>query len=256
MQPLLTLAADPSVVPRRLKAWMYRTVGKAVRPYFALPTAPLSTICNPQESCGDPIKDGICLPPYHETKNHDDFGALMAVVTALRPETVLELGTAYGNTVANICRACPSARVFTVNAPPEEISGDVITYALSKNEIGRVYRQYGFSERVVQIWCNTLKLDLAQYLRPGTVNLAIVDACHDYKYVINDFLKVVPFIRSGGIVLLHDTHPSLKGHLWGSYTACMMLRRRGYEIRHIEGTWWGIWVNTAKTSGDAGHKSA
>jgi hypothetical protein len=90
-----------------------------------------------------------------------------------------------------------------------------------------------------------MQLDLAPYLAHSSVDLAIVDACHDCEYVINDFLKVVPYIRPGGMVLLHDTHPSLSLHLWGSYRACMVLRQRGFDICHIKDTWWGVWVNRA-----------
>jgi hypothetical protein len=105
---------------------------------------------------------------------------------------------------------------------------------------------------VVQIYCNTLELNLSQYLAGPIVDLAIVDACHDRPCVMHDFATVVPYMKPNGIVLLHDTHPSMAGHLWGSYTACMMLRRRGYDIRHIADTWWGIWVNTKSAQG-GGH---
>ncbi|HMO34619.1 MAG TPA: class I SAM-dependent methyltransferase, partial [Gemmatales bacterium] len=151
-------------------------------------------------------------------------------------------GTAHGNTTANICKQSPSAMVYSVNALPEQISGEIITFALTRNEIGRVYRQLGYSHRVQQIYANTLDLNLADYLQPATVDFAIVDACHDTPFVINDFCKLVPFMRTGGIILLHDTHPSMEEHLLGSYRACMYLRQKGYDIRHIQNTWWGYWL--------------
>ncbi len=154
---------------------------------------------------------------------------------------MLELGTAHGNTTANICRQCPGATVYTVNALPEQISGDIITFALTKDEIGRAFRRHGFGDRVTQIYANTLHLDLSPYLQPRTVDFAIVDACHDTPFVVNDFHKVEPYMKPGGLVLLHDTHPSMEEHLVGSYRACMLLRKQGYDIRHLEGTWWGVW---------------
>jgi hypothetical protein len=45
------------------------------------------------------------------------------------------------------------------------------------------------------------------------------------------------------VILFHDTHPSLRLHLRGSYLACADLRRRGFDVRHVAGTWWAIWVN-------------
>ena len=87
-----------------------------------------------------------------------------------------------------------------------------------------------------------LRLNLSPYLSGAGIDLAIIDACHDPDYVVNDFLKVVPFVAPGGVVLLHDTHPCLRGHLWNSYVGCMRLRRCGYSIKHITGTWWGVWT--------------
>ena len=72
--------------------------------------------------------------------------------------------------------------------------------------------------------------------------LAVIDACHDTMYVVNDFEKVRPFMRPDGMIFLHDTHPSLAKHLHGSYLACMKLRQQGYDIRHLTNTWWGLWT--------------
>ena len=244
VQPWLTTVQriweDPS-------GWVQEEMARAgtrvMKLGFALPPVSISSLAGNEEAATEAILDDICLPTDVETKRCHDFEALMRLVAARCPKLVLELGTAHGNTVANICQACHETRVVTVNALAEQLSGEAITYTLSKDEIGRVYRRYGFSDRVVQVWANTLQLDLSPYLALSSADLAIVDACHDCEYVINDFLKVVPYIRPGGIVLLHDTHPSLSLHLWSSYKACMVLRRRGFDIRHIEDTWWAVWVN-------------
>lgn len=170
-----------------------------------------------------------------------DFAALMKIARSLNPRIILELGTAYGNTVANLCRQCPAARIVTVNAEGAEQTGNSTTFSLTKEEIGCVYRAHGFGDRVTQILTDTLKMDLSRHLQPRSVDLAVIDACHDTKYVINDFLKVHPFIALGGLMLLHDTHPSMRGHLFNSYMACVRLREEGFDMFHIENTWWGAW---------------
>ncbi len=119
------------------------------------------------------------------------------------------------------------------------------TYELDREEIGRVYRKFGFTDRVTQIFENTLTLDLSSYFAKPCIDLAIIDACHDTSYVLSDFKKIAPFVTLGGIVLLHDTHPSMRGHLSGSYIACMKLRQQGWNVKHIRGTWWGIWIKDA-----------
>jgi predicted O-methyltransferase YrrM len=199
------------------------------------------------------ILDHACMPPYAGPPDHNDLVPLLTIARATMPALVVELGTAHGNSAANICRQCPQARVYTVNAPAEDQSGTLVTYELTRSEIGSVYRNYGYDSKVTQIFQNTLSLNLSSYLGGAQIDLAIIDACHDTDYVINDFFKVLPWIRTGGIVLLHDTHPSapsqstrrdpMTRHLIGSYVACLGLRRRGYDVRHLTGTWWAIWRN-------------
>jgi predicted O-methyltransferase YrrM len=182
------------------------------------------------------------MPPYAGS-SLDDFYSLMSIVEWMQPRIVLELGTALGNTVANVCRLIPTTQVYTVNAPADEQSGILTTHELSVEQIGWVYRKYGYGSRVTQILQNTLQLDLSKKFSRSVIDLAIVDACHDTTYVVNDFLKVQPFIRRGGLVLLHDTHPSMSRHYYGSYRACMLLRGQGYDIRHLTDTSWAMWSN-------------
>lgn len=230
--------------------WRYKKLVEEVRNLpsrftqlaYGLPTISLSEIVAAGITTNDPVLENLCLPNHFEGPGHNDLVPLLQILKTRMPRIVLELGTAHGNTTANICGQCPDARVYTVNALPEQISGETITFALTKEEIGRVYRSAGFADRVQQIYANTLELDLSPYLEPGTVDLAIIDACHDTDFVLNDFLKTAPNMKPGGMVLLHDTHPSMEEHLLGSYRACMCLRRQGYDVRHLKNTWWGVWL--------------
>lgn len=223
---------------------VHRSWRRLVAPARRLPVVELESIVPHAVEIEPPIMKDICLPPYHKFDDHDDYTPLMKIVKALQPLVVLELGTAHGNATANICRQSPQTKIYTVNAPVEEQTGELTTFDLSVEEIGRVYREYGFSARVVQIFANTLHLDLSQYFTEPVVELAIIDACHDTEYVVNDFHKVKPYVKPGGIVLFHDTFQSMTpSHLDGSYRACLKLRREGYDIRQLEQTWWAVWVN-------------
>jgi len=221
----------------RLKIHALRV--KALKAFFTLPEVELNKLAPPDLQIASPITEHFCMPPYYVYK-HDDFTPLMKLAKAANPKLIVELGTAHGNTSANLALNCPNARIITVNAPVEVMTGDRTTFELTKDEIGIVYRNAGLSSRIKQVFSNTLNLDLSEYVKKGEVDFAIVDACHDESYVTNDFLKVASFLSPHGIILLHDTHPSMEDHLGGSYLACMHLRSKGYDIRHIEDTWWGI----------------
>lgn len=190
----------------------------------------------------DPILDSICMPPHYSVTDHDDYTPLMVIARGMEARLIVELGTAHGNTTANLCRHLPDAKILTVNAPLNLMTGVGTTFSLTEDEIGKVYRAHGFGGRVQQVFANTLDLDLARHIEPSSADIAIVDACHDTEYVVNDFHKVRGFVRPGGIVLLHDTHPSMKGHVATSYIACMDLRKTGFDMRWLKDTWWGVWT--------------
>lgn len=227
---------------RGLRDRAQRAYDRFISCAWKLPEITVQDLCGmvPDISLENIIREWCCLPPYHGVFAHNDIGPLLQIVAHRQPRVILELGTAHGNTVANVCRAC-DARVYTVNALPEQISGQYTTFTLERDDIGSVYRNYGLSDRVFQIYADTKMLKLREHLAPSTLDLVIIDACHDQDYVISDFLKVIPFVRCGGLVMLHDTDPSMKDHLYGSYMACIRLRQAGFDIRHLSGTWWGIW---------------
>jgi predicted O-methyltransferase YrrM len=208
---------------------------------YALPAVELADLAPPDTPVAPPILDHICMPPHYYRQDHDDFTPLMKLARARQPKIIVELGTAHGNTTANLCRHCPGARVFTVNAPVEEMTGAITTFGLRREEIGSVYRQHGFAAQVTQIYANTLRLDLAPHLHGQPVDLGIVDACHDTEYVLNDFQKLRPHLAPQGLILLHDTHPSMEDHLMGSYVACLKLRQQGFDVRWLRDTWWAVW---------------
>lgn len=207
---------------------------------FYLPELSLQDLGALENPIELPIQDHLFLPPYYGPSDHDDASALFNLILAYQPGVVLELGTAYGATVANIC-ALSNAKVFTVNALPDQITGKNISRTLDREQIGLVYRKYGFNNRVSQIYANTKNLVVSDYLSPHSVDFAIVDACHDIEYVIGDFYRVLPALHESSIVVFHDVHSSLEGHLISSYLACMYLRRNGFNIGHLTNTWWGIW---------------
>jgi len=209
--------------------------------FYSLPEVTLDTFVSETIDVANPIMDDICLPPYKVPNDHNDYDPIMMAINSTKPKIVLEFGTAQGNLTANICNQIPEARIYTVNALDEEQTGGITTFNLTKEEIGRVYRKHGFEDRVVQIYKNTLDLDLSEYFQTQEIDFAIIDACHDVDYVINDFTIIEPFMNKDSMIFLHDTHPNMKDHLKGSYIACMNLRRKGFNIKHLKGTWWGVW---------------
>ena len=224
---------------RRIKNRVTEAYYRCLELRYGLPEVEVDTI--------DPgynlVSDQINLPSrFRPEFDHDDLIPLLNLIKKRNPKVVLEFGTAHGNTVANICLN-HDAKVYTVNALPEQIGGKIITFTLNKDEIGEVYKNMGLEDQVVQIYANTRDISLDSYLQNEKIDFAIIDACHDIDFVVNDFYKILPHLEENAFVLFHDTHPSQIGHLKCSYRACLLLRGRGYNIRYCKDTWWGKYIH-------------
>jgi len=211
---------------------------------FQLPILDLEELAPDAQLIEPGFSDHLFLPPYHGPKDHNDIVPLLTLVKHFNPKTLLEVGTAYGATVANIC-AISDVKVYTINALPEQLEGTITTLSLTKDEVGCVFREKGFSDRVTQIYLNSWEMDLSQHLPDGIVDFAIIDGCHDTEFVINDFICIKPYLSQEAIVMFHDIGQSkldpMYSHLDEGYLACMYLRKIGFNVNKLNDTWWGIW---------------
>lgn len=234
-------ASFPAVFLRKMRGAKYRLKWEVFSQLFRLPAVPIEAVAwVPRSGLAERITDDCCMPPLPELP-HDDMGVVLRIARSIPAKLICEIGTAHGNLAANLLRNCPEASLITINALAGSQTGTIVTYELAEHDIGRVYRRYGYHDRVRQVLTNSLKLDLAQYTTPDSLDLAVVDGCHDLEFVQNDFDKVRPFVRPGGVVLFHDTHPSQHGHLASSYRACLLFRRQGFDVKWIRDSWWAYW---------------
>ncbi len=122
------------------------------------------------------------------------------------PKILLEIGTARGEGTAIMAKNAPGGTVYTVNILPEDIAagGKVVSYAPSKEEIGKYYRDGGLTN-VVQIFANTLRWEPDF----GPIDVAYVDGCHDASFVYCDTKKILKKCKPGSIILWHDFAPDL-----------------------------------------------
>lgn len=203
-----------------------------------LPTAKAADFVREVESF-DPIKEEICMPPYYGPNDKNDINFLLSLAKENDVKNVFEYGTAAGNTVANLCKYT-EAKITTLNALEGDTTGKYRTYDFDENSIGKVYRKYGYSERVTQVFSDSMEF-VPETVADEGYDLVIIDACHDFEYALSDFLSIYQLVNEKGYVLFHDCDPSMVGHLEGPWRACTHLRHAGFNIRHVENTWWGVW---------------
>lgn len=122
---------------------------------------------------------------------------------ALRPETVVEIGTAQGGVFWLLCQvARPDAMLISMDLPIEQrfSGGESIHVPLeSFAQPGQTVRGiYGDSHS--QGCLDRLRRELAG--RP--IDLLFIDGDHTYKGVRQDFEMYSPLVRPGGLIAFHD----------------------------------------------------
>lgn len=178
-----------------------------------------------------------------------DTEVLATISRNIDARQLLEIGTSDGQGTVLLATNAPQAKVYTINIPPEEIKkgegGKLVTYAPSIEQIGIEYKKKGL-KNVEQIYANTAtwKPDI------GELDFVFIDGCHDTEFVINDTLKVLPFVKKGGFILWHDFNLQLhKRYNWIN-DVCQgieKLYRRGAikgNIYHVKDSWIGIYQVT------------
>lgn len=156
----------------------------------------------------------------------------------------LEIGTAAGVGTTLMALNAPNAIVHTVNMPPEESAdaGKYITFSLTREQIGRVYREKGITN-VRQIYANTA------HWEPdfGPIDVAFIDGCHDTHFVYEDTRKTLKKCRPGSLILWHDFAPELSHTYAHIRNVCRAIAQmyadrllRG-KVLHLRDSWVGLY---------------
>ena len=118
---------------------------------------------------------------------------------------VFEFGTFDGRTAANFAANLPQAEVFTIDLPTAQSGATKFRLRsadlkyVRKDVIGK--KSLG-SSNVVQLKGDTASFDFEPWY--GTIDLAFVDACHEYDYVRSDSEVALRLLRPNSIVIWHD----------------------------------------------------
>ncbi|WP_295460907.1 class I SAM-dependent methyltransferase [uncultured Thiodictyon sp.] len=128
------------------------------------------------------------------------------LVESLKPKVIVELGTHYGISYFNFCRAVKAAGLTTKCYAIDTWEGDehaghygeaVFTDVHQHNETN-----YPDISRLLR-----MKFDEAvDYFSDGSIDLLHIDGLHTYDAVKNDFERWLPKLTPSAVVLFHDTN--------------------------------------------------
>lgn len=158
----------------------------------------------------------ITFKRYHNLlrafQNQPEIAELLKLVQEMRPETVLEIGTASGGTLFLFSRAASeNALILSIDLPGGIHGGGCPwwktilfrSFASGKQKI-ELLRADSHSEDTV----NSLK----KLLDGKNIDFLFIDGDHTYEGVRRDFENYSPLVRKGGMIALHDIASDHAGH--------------------------------------------
>jgi hypothetical protein len=144
---------------------------------------------------------------------------LAHVVSFLRPQRVIEFGTAEGRTALN----------FALHLPPE---GEVVTLDFlpipGKNEIGYFYWDQPLKSKIKQIFSGVDTWDSTTYR--ASAEIVFCDACDQLPGLAAEAAQAFAVVKPGGVIFRHD-YGSAQGPtlFWNDISKVL-------PVRHLEGT--------------------
>jgi len=199
---------------------------------------------------GEPVLDNPVIHQFDYVEDVNrrrirDAECLGTVVCNVNPLVCLDIGTSTGHSAALMAVNAPTATVFTINIPPEQIrsgeGGVLTTVALEREQIGSYYRGRKLGN-IVQIYENTARWEPSI----GSIDVAWVDGCHDTEFVYNDSRKVLTQMKPGSFILWHDFNLDLVEKYHWIRSVCRGVERLFADgslsgrMFHVRDSWVGI----------------
>jgi predicted O-methyltransferase YrrM len=177
--------------------------------------------------------------------DHIPFG--YDLVAALRPQTLVELGTHNGMSFYVFCQAMVEQKVDGTCYAVDSWEGDDHTGAYGEDIFNQVQEHTREYYRGVSYLLRMLFAEAAKQFADDSIDILHIDGLHTYEAVREDFETWYPRVRPGGIILFHDVEARIKDFGAWKYWAELEQTHRTFKFHH------GFGLGVLQKPGGAGN---
>ena len=147
----------------------------------------------------------------------EDMTAILTLAIAQQPKGVLEVGTFWGSTTANLARNLPQAKLHTIDLPPDAedvnvlIAGQPVNdlHLIQSRQVGKAFRGTELEARITQHFGDTATYDYG--VIPDAVSFFMIDGSHTYEYAKSDTLVALTLGQGPSTLAWHDCNEYQSG---------------------------------------------
>ena len=135
---------------------------------------------------------------------NSEIHALLSIVKALKPQVIVEIGTATGGTLFMLSRVLePKGILISIDLPYGKFGGGYHVWKIPLYKSFATEKQKIYLLRVDSHKLMTLK-KLKQLLDKQLIDFLFIDGDHSAKGVMKDFKMYSGLVRKGGLIAFHD----------------------------------------------------